>query len=237
MKLFLKNILYNFGFKISKINQNQLQNENPFYAIKKSLIDKNNIILFDVGANLGQSIKKMKMEFPTSIIYAFEPSLNCYEVLKKNYTDKNILINNKAVGAGNGKIKFNEYSWSASNSILKRAFGTTKIINSNEVDLISIDSFCKENNILKIDFLKTDTEGYELEVLKGASNMMDNNKIQFVHVEVFFKENYIGQSSFGDIYNFLLGKRFELVKMYDFEITSDGLLNRSDALFLNKNFK
>lgn len=237
MKLFLKKILHNFGYKISKLNQNQLQSDNPFYAIKKSVIDVNNIVLFDIGANVGQTIKKMKMVFPSSKIYAFEPSRNCYEVLKKNSSDKNISINNKAVGSGNGKIKFNDYSWSALNSILKRSFGTAQIIDTYDVDLISIDSFCKENNISKIDFLKTDTEGYELEVLKGASNMMDNNKIQFVYVEIFFKENYIGQSSFGDIYNFLLGKRFELVKMYDFEITTDGLLNRSDALFLNKNFK
>jgi len=237
MKLFLKKILHKFGYKISKVYQNQLQDDNPFYGIKKSLIDKNNIILFDIGANLGQTIKKMKMEFPTSKIYAFEPSRHCYEVLKKDVANNNVFIYHKAVGAKNDTIKFNEYSWSALNSILKRAFGTAQILDSYDVDLISIDSFCKENNISKIDLLKTDTEGYELEVLKGASNMMDNNNIQFVYVEVFFKENYIGQSSFGDIYNFLLGKRFELVKMYDFEVTTDGLLNRSDALFLNKNFK
>ena len=67
--------------------------------------------------------------------------------------------------------------------------------------------------------------------------MMDKNKIQFVYTEVFFKENFIGQASFGDIYNFLLSKNFELVKIYDFEITTDGLANRSDALFLNKKFE
>jgi len=236
MKIFLKKIANIFGYRISKTNKNPLQNENPLVAIKTAIRNQNEIVLFDVGANLGQTIKKMKLEFPFSKIYAFEPSRSCYKTLKNNIDIKNVFIFNNAVGSENGIIKFNEYSWSALSSILKRAFGSAQIIDTYDVDLISIDSFCKINNISKIDFLKTDTEGYELEVLKGASEMMDKNKIQFVYTEVFFKENFIGQGSFGDIYNFLLSKNFELVKMYDFEIATDGLVNRSDALFINRKF-
>lgn len=236
MKIFLKKIVNSFGYRISKINKNQLQNENPLVAVNAAIRDQDDIVLFDVGANLGQTIKKMRFEFPFSKIYAFEPSRTCYNELKKNFDFKNVFIFNNAVGSEKSIIKFNEYSWSALSSILKRAFGSAQIIDTYDVDLISIDSFCKINNISKIDFLKTDTEGYELEVLKGASEMMDKNKIQFVYVEVFFKENFIGQASFGDIYNFLLAKNFELVKIYDVEIAADGLANRSDALFLNKNF-
>ncbi|WP_157485317.1 FkbM family methyltransferase [Flavobacterium sp. ACAM 123] len=236
MKIFLKKIVTNLGYKISKISKCSLQNENPLVAIKKSIRDAKDIVLFDVGANLGQTVTKMRLEFPFSKIYAFEPSRSCYEILKNNFDKKNVFVYNNAVGSENGKVTFNEYSWSALSSILKRAFGSAQIIDTYDVNVISIDSFCKVNNVSKIDFLKTDTEGYELEVLKGASDMMDKNKIQFVYLEIFFKENFIGQSSFGDTYNFLLGKRFELVKIYDFEIAEDGLLNRSDALFINKNF-
>jgi FkbM family methyltransferase len=236
MKTFFKKIINSFGYRISKINKNSLQNENPLVAIKESIRNQNDIVLFDIGANLGQTIQKMKLEFPVSKIYAFEPSRSCYGILKKNLDIENVLVFNNAVGSKSGKIKFNEYSWSALSSILKRSFGSAQIIDTYDVDLITVDSFCELNNISKIDFLKTDTEGFELEVLKGATEMFKKNKIQFVYLEVFFKENYIGQGSFGDIYNFLIGKGFELVKIYDFEITNDGLLNRSDALFLNKFF-
>lgn len=234
MKTFLKKITNHFGYKISRINKNPLQNENPLVAIKESIKDKNDVVLFDVGANLGQTIRKMKLEFPVSKIYAFEPSRTCYEILKNKLDVESVFVFNNAVGSGIGKIKFNEYSWSALSSVLKRSFGSAQITDTYDVDLVTIDSFCKLNNIAKIDLLKTDTEGFELEVLKGASEMLAQNKIQFVYLEVFFKENYIGQGSFGDIYNFLIGKGFELVKIYDFEIAIDGLLNRSDALFLNK---
>lgn len=236
MKTFLKKITNHFGYKISRINKNPLQNENPLVAIKESIKDKNDVVLFDVGANLGQTIRKMKLEFPVSKIYAFEPSRTCYEILKNKLDVESVFVFNNAVGSGIGKIKFNEYSWSALSSVLKRSFGSAQITDTYDVDLVTIDSFCKLNNIAKIDLLKTDTEGFELEVLKGASEMLAQNKIQFVYLEVFFKENYIGQGSFGDIYNFLIEKGFELVKIYDFEIAIDGLLNRSDALFLNKKF-
>jgi hypothetical protein len=63
--------------------------------------------------------------------------------------------------------------------------------------------------------------------------MMDENKVHFVFVEVFFYEKYRGQSSFGDIYNFLLEKEFNLVRFYDFESTNDGYASRTDALFIN----
>ena len=236
MKKIFKKIAQNLGYRISKISRNPLQNENPLVAIKTAIRDQNDNVFFDVGANLGQTIKKMRFEFPLSKIYAFEPNRTCFEMLEKDFSENTFIFNN-AVGSANSKIKFNEYSWSALSSVLKRAFGSAQIIDTYDVDLISIDSFCKINNISKIDFLKTDTEGYELEVLKGASEMMDKNQIQFVYTEVFFKENFIGQASFGDIYNFLLDKNFELVKIYDFEIAADGLLNRSDALFINKLFK
>ena len=237
MKTFLKKITNHFGYRISKISKYPLQNQNPLVAIKESIRNQNDVVFFDVGANLGQTIKKMKLEFPGSKIYAFEPSRSCYEILKNDLDVENVLVFNNAVGSRNGKIKFNEYSWGAMSSILKRSYGSAQIIDIYDVDLIAIDSFCNLNSISKIDLLKTDTEGFELEVLKGASEMLEQNKIQFVYLEVFFKENFIGQGSFGDIYNFLLGKGFELVKIYDFEIATDGLLNRSDALFLNKKFE
>ena len=84
--------------------------------------------------------------------------------------------------------------------------------------------------------MKTDTEGFELNVLHGADKMMRENKIQFVYIEIFFLEHYVGQSSFGDIYNFLISKGFNLVRFYVFEYSDHGFASRTDALFINPNF-
>jgi FkbM family methyltransferase len=236
MKRILKNIFKSIGYKITKNSKFLLLDEDPFIAIKDKLT-KNDIVFFDIGANIGQTIKKMNHHYPEAKIYAFEPSKMCFNSLKENFGDTNVSIHNLAVGSSCGQLEFNEYSWSALNSLLKRAYGTAKIVETYLVEVTTIDEFCKNNTVSYINLLKTDTEGYELNVLKGASAMMEHNKIQFVYVEVFFNENYVGQSSFGDIYNFLLENRFELVRFYDMLHTEEGLASKTDVLFINKNFR
>ena len=232
---FIKEFLYKKGYKINKVSKLDLLNEDYLKAITSKI--RKNPILFDIGANNGQTVNKFKSVFPTSEIYSFEPSKLCFEILRENHKNtNNLVINNKAVGSVKGSLEFNEYSWSSLNSLLKRSFAKSEIIDNYLVDVITVDDYCKDNNISKINLLKTDTEGYELEVLKGASQMMNENRIQFVYVEIFFYENYIGQSSFGDIYNYLLEKGFNFVRFYVFEYTGEGLASRTDALFINKNF-
>jgi FkbM family methyltransferase len=236
MKKILKKAFEFIGYKISKKSKLSLLEEDPFLAIKTKL-ENDDIVFFDIGSNLGQTIKKMRNIYSNALIYSFEPSKRCFESLKANFDKTNTRIHNMAIGSNSGSLEFNEYSWSALNSLLKRAYGNAKILDTYMVEVLTIDEFCKENNISYINLLKTDTEGYELNVLKGASSMMKQNRIQFVYVEIFFNENYIGQSSFGDIYNFLLENRFGLVRFYDVLYTDEGLASKTDALFINKNFK
>jgi FkbM family methyltransferase len=235
MKKILKKIFKVMGYTISKNSKILLLDENPFVAIKNKLIGDEKIF-FDIGANWGQTTKKMNYSYSDAKIYAFEPSKNCFESLKANFKNNNISIHNMAVGSSCSQLEFNEYSWSALNSLLKRAYGRAKILESYLVDVVTIDGFCKNNAVSHINLLKTDTEGYELNVLKGASEMMSRNKIQFVYVEIFFNENYVRQSSFGDIYNFLLENGFELVRFYDVLYTNDGVASKTDTLFINKDF-
>jgi FkbM family methyltransferase len=235
MKRILKKIVGSIGYKISKKSKLTLLDEDPLLAIKDSLVGKE-IVFFDIGANQGQTINKMNHHHPEAKIYAFEPSKNCFNVLKEKINVTNVSIYNLAMGSSCGTLEFNEYSWSQLNSFLKRAYGSAKIVETYLVEVATVDDFCKKNEISAINLLKTDTEGYELNVLKGAAAMMEQNKIQFVYVEIFFNENYVGQASFGDIYNFLLEHRFELVRFYDVLHTEDGLASKTDALFINKSF-
>jgi FkbM family methyltransferase len=235
MKKIVKKIFKAIGYKISKNSKILLLDEDPFIAIKDKLIG-GKLIFFDIGANWGQTTNKMRNHYPDAKIYGFEPSKNCFESLKANFKDQNVSFHNLAIGSNCGQLEFNEYSWSALNSLLKRAYGSAKILETYLVEVTTIDEFCKNNEISYINLLKTDTEGYELNVLKGTSDMMKQNRIQFVYVEIFFNENYVGQSSFGDIYNYLLENRFELVRFYDVLYTDDGVASKTDALFINKNF-
>ena len=48
-------------------------------------------IIFDIGANEGQSIERFKSLFPDSIIHSFEPDINLYSILKKNMVMMTVL--------------------------------------------------------------------------------------------------------------------------------------------------
>lgn len=235
-KIFLKKYLFKIGYKISKINNKPLQNDNPFWACK-SEINTLRPVVFDVGMNHGQTLKKIRAVLSESFIHGFEASKYCFEQLDNHFkNEKNIVLNNVGLSDKEGVLEFNEYSWDPMNSFLKRAYGKAQIVETYKVNVTTIDDYCFKNKIKSIHVLKSDTEGFELKVLKGAEKMMNQNKIQFILVELFFDLNFVGQSSIGEIFTFLEAQNFSLVKFYDFSLTGKGLASKSDALFINENF-
>jgi FkbM family methyltransferase len=236
IKQCFKNLLCKSGYKIAKINNDIIQNDNPFKAVY-SKFNEAFFVAFDVGANSGNTAVKIKKEIPNATIHCFEPSKIVFKHLidtTKNL--KNIKCNQLAVGDENTVLKFNEYSWSVLNSFLKRKYTTSDIVEQYDVELVTLDSYVTKTKVDYINLLKTDTEGFELNVLKGTINSFKKNKVQFVLVEAFFDENYIGQASFGQIYDFLIANGFDLVRFYDFTYTKNNLVSRSDVLFYNPNF-
>ena len=91
---------------------------------------------------------------------------------------------------------------------------TMYLENISEIDTVSLDHFCFENKIEKIDFIKIDIQGAELDVFKGAKNTLKNTLCIISEVE--FVPFYINQPLFGDVHNFLIGEDFMLVKFLGF---------------------
>ena len=58
------------------------------------------------------------------------------------------------------------------------------------VDVTTIDNYCRDYGIERIDILKSDTQGFDLEVLKGASRLLDQHRIHLVYVEIVFGKLY-----------------------------------------------
>jgi FkbM family methyltransferase len=230
LKQVLKKALRRFGYRLNRLPNNILLDDDPFVAIKSNMVSTP--VLFDIGANTGQTIGKMLASFPDARIHSFEPAANCIHELRESHGSRsNVVINQCAVGEQNGELSFNQYGWSSLNSVLERTFTSSSITGTYTVPVVAIDDYCKRNEIENIDLLKTDTEGYELHVLKGSKRMLMEGRIRFILVELFFIQHFEGQDEATDIIAFLKSNHFDLVRFYEMEYSREGVASRVDALF------
>ncbi|WP_371270960.1 FkbM family methyltransferase [Flavobacterium sp.] len=58
----------------------------------------------------------------------------------------------------------------------------------------TLDNYCLKNKIHKIDFLKIDTEGFEIHVLEGAATMIENQAIDRIQLEHGSIQSIISQA-------------------------------------------
>jgi FkbM family methyltransferase len=186
-------------------------------------------ILIDVGAHNGETIVNFLKNFKIKNIYSFEASQKSYQKLENNikkirkiYKDTNIEIFNTGIGNSNEERVFNELPDSNSSTfnfidqnssyfkrkekILSFFFHQVFTIKKNIVSQIKLDKFIEEKKINNIDILKIDTEGYELEVLKGLKNNIQF--VKFIYFEHHYDNMIIKNYKFSEIHDFLINNGF-----------------------------
>lgn len=195
-------------------------------------------VIFDIGANCGQSVQTFKELCPGSFIHSFEPSPTVYRQLVENVKlFDGVRTNNSAVGSSCGEQIFLENSQSEMSSFLRPGqLGWGKVDKETPVQVVTLDEYCYANQVDSITLLKIDTQGYELEVLKGAQTLMKGDRIQLIYLEVNFAEIYEGLPQFDETFRFLSDNNFGLVSFYEFAHQGH-LASWSDALFLNRTFQ
>ena len=150
----------------------------------------NSKIGIDVGANIG--ITTMWMSKNCKKVYSFEPEKQNVERFKDNLSINNITnveLIQKAVSNRKGKAVLYVFGSYGHHSLSSEHLSKPKA--AQEVDTITLDDFCSSNNIDEIDFLKIDIEGFELEALKGAKELLKNKKIKiivFEHSRILFEK-------------------------------------------------
>jgi Methyltransferase FkbM domain len=103
------------------------------------------------------------------------------------------------------------------------------------VTIDTIDNYCGKKNISKIDLLKIDTEGFELNVLKGAKGMMLQKKISFIYCETGFQKQNSRNTFFPELTEYLAGYNYYFFGLYQVDYhdwkRGNGLGN---ALYIHK---
>lgn len=148
-------------------------------------------IILDIGANIG-SYSEYLLNNTDSKVVAFEPQIKCHESLDrlKIKFESRFQIVKKAVSdkSGYSDIYFGEEGSelaSLSLEVNSVDYVGASNINSQKVELISIDEYLKNTSekFENIDFIKIDVEGYEKEVLLGMSDLLKTNPPKFIQIE------------------------------------------------------
>lgn len=198
---------------------------------ESAAIDKMKMLLsppyciFDVGANQGQFFNLLlsNIKFDQYQIHCFEPSVHTFGILTGNVKEHpNVVLNNLGLGKESGEFELYYNSpGTGIASLTKRRLDHFDIdfSKSERVRIETLDNYCQDKGITKIDLLKIDVEGHELDVLlSGSKKMFDRNAIKIVSFE-FGGCNIDTRTFFQDFFYF-----FKNVDMNLFRITPSGYL-------------
>lgn len=207
----------------------------PAIEHKKALKNLSFDAVFDVGFHKGQFSALIDNFFPAKEIYAFEPQPFSVFISKKVFKDKkNFRLFNFALGARTCKRRLFIASASDSSSFFpfansfKSIYKNIKHVKSMPVKVHHLDGFKLQNSFSKDIFLKIDTQGFELEVLKGAKKFL--KRCKYIYVECSYISLYEGQPLFHVIQSFLEKRGFKFSSSYN-RVFHQGVLLQADVLF------
>ena len=149
-----------------------VRRENPNFRPK---------VIFDVGANVGQSARVFLESFPEARIQCFEPVSATFEALSRSLaSESRVSVNLLALDQHEHEARFLAVKRSAGNRLLRRdeRFPETEMVKA-----MRGDRFCEENAIREVDILKIDAEGSDLRVLVGFARSLQEKMISYIQVE------------------------------------------------------
>lgn len=223
------------GFKLGKYNVGtdaSLRRISIYKNYKVSL-------LLDVGANTGIYGKEMRSVGFEGKIISYEPLSDAFEKLARVANELgNWEVNNFALGDENVIKEINISNNSHSSSILDildthtNAEVSASYVGKQKIELKTLDSIANNivlNNYKEV-FLKIDTQGFELNVLKGAEHSL--NFINTIQLEMSLVPLYSGQALYDELFQFLWQRGYTLIDIEPgFVDAKQGKLLQFDGIF------
>jgi FkbM family methyltransferase len=219
------------------------QKPGKHYKNKLKLLELHQInCVLDVGANIGQYSMKLRKYGYAGKIISFEPQSKTFQILQENSKKyKNWTVYHCALGAENKTAEINISENTESSSLMEikdihvSAAPTAKYVGKETITIKRLDSIYDELQLQNHNvFLKIDTQGFEMEVLKGAENVL--NKIVGLQLELSITELYNNETLYDEIIAYLKQKGFGLYQMeHGITDVKTGRLLQFDGIFFKQN--
>lgn len=231
----LNSFLHDIGFELTRYNKATNGNLRRTAILERYAVD----LIIDVGANTGIFGKEVRSAGYKGQIVSFEPLKEVFAKLKENTrnNDPRWEAHNCALGAENTNQTINVSANSHSSSILEildthtKAEATASYVGKEEIQIRTLDSIFDDvkGNAKEI-YLKIDTQGFELNVLKGASRSLQF--INMIQLEMSLQPLYDGQPLYRDLIDFLQARGYSLIDIEPgFADIKTGTLLQFDGIF------
>ncbi len=193
--------LYFLGLKLSLALMNYgigVEQNGETYVLKRLWKYADNLnkelVIFDVGANIGQYTTAVNTHISHKRLYSFEPSKNTFAELvisTKNFKNTSLynfwLSHERQIATlyyEEDHVGFDTIHSCASLYSDNITSYISKDTISEEIELRTMDDFCLEQGINHIDFLKIDIEWHELSCLQGAKKLLSTGSIDMIQIEL-----------------------------------------------------
>lgn len=200
------------------------------------------ITAFDVGANTGETVLRIKQEYPRATVYAFEPEPGCYGALTRaaaTLTDVHAVPAAAGPEAGEIDLHVTRNRWCSS---VLRPTDQGRLYYGDwyepeatlRVPVVRLDDFAAAHGIQAVHLLKVDVQGFELGVLRGAERLLRAGVVA-VNCEAQIAPEYEGASTFSEIDLFLRGCGLRLHQIHEcWEKGAERQTSYVDALWLEQ---
>ena len=236
IKKTIRKMIKYLGFELIRFNPQSSSNARILQFFSAYKINT----VFDVGANTGQYALWLRESGYKGRIISFEPLSKAYNHLVINSKkDPNwIIAPRMALGNEKGEKFINIADSSRCSSILKvsdlhiKENPESTYIGSEKIHINRLDNIAE--TFLKTDsniFLKIDVQGFELQVIEGASKILP--KIKGIQIELSLLPFYEGETLFYDMLSYIINLGFELYDIFPpfFRDKQNGRLLQFDGIF------
>lgn len=198
-------------------------------------VEKGTII--DVGAASGDTTQWFAAEFPSLKVIAFEPLKEaCQAAKRKTQSLSNVEVHQIALGDENGTSVLNVTSDRLASSLkepMENENGTApgskiRLASRETVAVKRLDDAVGNERVL---LLKIDTQGYELQVLKGAAQTL--RRTELILIEMCNHDLYKGGARYWEVDSLLREHGFKLIDVY-VTYRPAGIIQEYDALYRNQ---
>lgn len=158
--------------------------------------------VFDVGARQDTQLADLN---PACSFHLFEPLGQHFQALQSRLKGRdNVTLNRCALGNKRGTA----WIYPQCESLIRRSLDVSA---RESIEVLRLDDYCREQQVQRIDFLKIDTEGFELEVLKGGRDIVQSatRVIQFEYGGTYCDAGI----SLGMVFDFL-GPRWHFYRVF-----------------------